>query len=122
MIKDFEVQAVLFPECPVRNIIARVGDKWSLLVLHTLCNREGNMRFSALRKSLPDISQKVLSMTLHHLEEDGMVQRFAFPEVPPRVEYAITQRGLSFMHACRPMIDWALANFADIIESRKRHS
>ena len=45
MIKDFEVQDVLFPECPVRNIIARVGDKWSLLVLHTLCNREGNMRF-----------------------------------------------------------------------------
>ena len=56
MIKDIEVQDVLFPECPVRNIIARVGDKWSLLVLHTLCNREGNMRFSALRKSLPDIS------------------------------------------------------------------
>lgn len=50
MIKDFEVQDVLFPECPVRNIIARVGDKWSLLVLHTLCNRKANMRFSALRK------------------------------------------------------------------------
>ena len=54
MIKDIEVQDILFPECPVRNIITRVGDKWSLLVLHTLCNREANMRFSALRKSLPD--------------------------------------------------------------------
>ena len=82
MIKDLEIQDVLFPDCPVRNIIARVGDKWSLLVLHTLCRREVNMRFSDLRKTLPDISQKVLSVTLRHLEEDGMVQRFAFPEVP----------------------------------------
>ena len=122
MIKNFEVQDVLFPECPVRNIIARVGDKWSLRVRRPLGSRGGSMRFSALRESLPDISQKLLAATLRHLEEDGMVQRFAFPEVPPRVEYAITQRGLSFMHACRPMIDWALANFADIIESRKRHS
>ena len=82
----------------------------------------GTKRFGELKKSIGHVSQKVLTAQLRDMEASGLVNRKVYAEVPPRVEYAITQRGLSFMHACRPMIDWALANFADIIESRKRHS
>ena len=117
------IKETVFPDCPIRNVLARICDKWSLLIIYTLNAHGGEpVRFNALRKQIPDISQKMLTSTLKTLEADGYVNRKVYAEVPPRVEYAITQRGLSFMHACRPMIDWALANFADIIESRKRHS
>ena len=109
---------ILFPDCPVRNILARVGDKWSLLIMHQLVSRGAPMRFSELRKAIPDISQKVLTSTLRTLEADGFLLRKIYAEVPPRTEYTITPRAISFMEACRPMVQWAIDNFAAIIKDR----
>ena len=77
----------LFPDCPVRNILARVGDKWSLLLMHQMMHHQEPMRFSSLKKALPDISQKVLTSTLRNLEADGFVVRKVYAEVSPRSEY-----------------------------------
>ena len=85
-----------YPGCPIRNILARFSDKWSLLVLYTL-NLQPTMRFNALRREIPDISQKMLTNTLRTLEEDGMVTRTIYAEVPPRVEYSITDRTRSLL-------------------------
>ena len=110
----------LFPDCPVRNILARVGDKWSLLLMHQMMHHQEPMRFSSLKKALPDISQKVLTSTLRNLEADGFVVRKVYAEVPPRTEYTLTPRALSFMAACRPMVEWSINNFAAIMKDRVR--
>lgn len=116
-----ELRDKMFPECPVRNVLARTGDKWSLLVMHELAQSEVSMRFGELNKSLPDVSQKVLSQTLRRLEEDGFVTRTVYAEVPPRVEYALTERAESFMKACQPMVEWAVAHLAEIMASRRQY-
>ena len=110
----------LFPDCPIRNVLARVGDKWSLLVLYTLQHRE-SLRFRQLQRLLPDISQKSLTQTLRMLEEDGFVSRKVYAEVPPRVEYSLTERSMSFLPVVNSLIDWAKENMADIISDRTRH-
>jgi len=120
MLHNEETRDVLFPDCPIRNVLSRVGDKWSLLVLHTLEQSAEPVRFNALQKALPDISQKVLTTTLRTLEEDGFVVRTVYAEVPPRVDYRLTERAQSFMQACTPMIQWAVANLEDIVADRKR--
>ena len=109
--------------CPIRNVLARVGDKWSLLILHTLWDRRGPLRFKDLQRAIPDISQRVLSATLQCLHADGLVHREAFAEVPPRVEYTLTPRGESFNEACRrSMLRWAFGHMADILqESDEKH-
>ena len=109
--KSIYIGDTLFPDCPVRNILARVGDKWSLLVMHELLIHPAPMRFSELRKAIPDISQKVLTTTLRNLETDGFLVRTVYAEVPPRAH--------SFMEACSPMVKWAIDNFADIIKDRE---
>ena len=114
------LQDPYFPDCPVRNIIARVADKWSLLVMHTLNSHDEPMRFSELLRALPDISQKMLTSTLRNLEADGFLTRTVFPTVPPRTEYALTERAHSFQEACRPMIEWAMEHFAAIMQDRER--
>ncbi len=116
------VRDALFPDCPIRNILSRVGDKWSLLVLNTLQNAEEPMRFNALQRALPDISQKVLTATLRTLEEDGFLVRTVYAEVPPRVDYRLTERALSFMQACNPMIQWAKDNLETILSDRRHHT
>ena len=120
MLHNEETRDVLFPDCPIRNVLSRVGDKWSLLVLHTLEQSAEPVRFNALQRALPDISQKVLTTTLRTLEEDGFVVRTVYAEVPPRVDYRLTGRAQSFMQACTPMIQWAVANLEDIVAERKR--
>ncbi len=120
MLHNEETRDVLFPDCPIRNLLSRVGDKWSLLVLHTLEQSAEPVRFNALQRALPDISQKVLTTTLRTLEEDGFVVRTVYAEVPPRVDYRLTERAQSFMQACTPMIQWAVANLEDIVADRKR--
>ena len=102
--KNVCIGEILFPDCLVRNILARVGDKWSLLVMHELLVHPAPMRFSELRKAIPDISQKVLTATLRNLIADGFLVRKVYAEVPPRTEYALTPRAHSFMDACRPMV------------------
>ena len=120
--KNVCIGEILFPDCPVRNILARVGDKWSLLVMHELLVHPAPMRFSELRKEIPDISQKVLTATLRNLIADGFLVRKVYAEVPPRTEYALTPRAHSFMDACRPMVKWAIDNFADIMMDREKAS
>ena len=89
--KRTDTDAVLYPGCPIRNILSRFCDKWSLLVLHTLhCSGEAPLRFKELQRRIPDISQKMLTVTLRTLEEDGYVKRTVYAEVPPRVEYRLT--------------------------------
>lgn len=116
-----ELRDKMFPDCPVRNVLARTGDKWSLLVMYELAKSGAPMRFGILHKSLLDISQKVLTQTLRRLEEDGFVRRTVYADVPPRVEYDLTPRALSFLEACRPMIEWVMAHFAEIMTSRQRY-
>lgn len=120
MLHNEETRDVLFPNCPIRNVLSRVGDKWSLLVLHTLEQSAEPVRFNALQRALPDISQKVLTTTLRTLEEDGFVVRTVYAEVPPRVDYQLTERAQSFMQACTPMLQWAVANLENIVADRKR--
>ena len=115
--KNKEIRDALFPDCPIRNVLARVGDKWSLLVLYNLQHREP-VRFKELQRQIPDISQKSLTQTLRTLEEDGFVSREVFPEVPPRVEYSLTPRALSFLPLVENIINWAKENMDEIIKDR----
>ena len=115
-----DTRDALFPDCPIRNVLARVGDKWSLLVLYTLQHRE-SLRFKQLQRLLPDISQKSLTQTLRMLEEDGFVSRKIYAEVPPRVEYSLTERSMSFLPVVNSLIDWAKENMDDIVSDSTRH-
>lgn len=114
-----EIRDRLFPDCPVRNVLSRVGDKWSMLVLFTLYHC-GCLRFKELQRSVPDISQKMLAATLKMLEADGLVLRKAYPEVPPRVEYTLSDKGRSLLPLIDNLLDWAISNFDDILESRRK--
>ena len=86
------------PECPVATTVQLIGSKWKLLILRDLLT--GTKRYNELKRSLPDISQKVLTASLKSMVEDGIVIRTAYPEVPPRVEYSLSELGESM----RPMI------------------
>ncbi len=103
--------------CPIRDILSRLGDKWSLLVLTTL-NTNGTMRFSDIHKSIGDISQRMLTVTLRSLEADGLINRKIYPEVPPRVEYCLTKSGKELMPYLNNLVDWALKNTQNIMISR----
>lgn len=104
--------------CPIRDIIARLSDKWSLLVIITL-HREGTIRFNKIQKELDDISQRMLTVTLRSLEADGLVARKAYAEIPPRVEYQLTELGKSLLPPLQGLVDWALENKNIIIENQK---
>lgn len=112
----------LFPECPVRNVLSRIGEKWSILVLLTLDGTCQPMRFKAIEAAIPDISQKMLTQTLRDLEADGLVLRHAYAEVPPRVEYKLTDRSRSLLPHINSLVGWALDNLSDIIRDRKAFS
>ena len=114
------VEDALFPDCPIRNILARISDKWSLLVLYTLDKAGGEpVRFKQLQRSIPDISQKMLTVTLRTLEDDGYVTRTVYPEVPPRVEYALTDRARSLLPLVNALIAWADDNNEAIMHDRR---
>ncbi len=106
--------------CPIRNILCRLGDKWSLLVLMSL-NANGVMRFSDIHRSIGDISQRMLTVTLRSLEADGLVSRAIYPEVPPRVEYTLTRSGENLIPHLNNLVGWALENLSAIVESRHLH-
>ena len=113
------IKETVFTDCPIRNVLARISGKWSLLVLYTL-DRNGMspMRFNQLRRAIPDISQKVLTTTLRTLETDGLICRKGFAEVPPRVEYSLTERALTLIPLIDSLINWAADNMADIVRDR----
>ena len=93
--------------CPIRQVVSRFGDKWSLLVLFLLNRSEtGVLRFNEIRRFMTDCSQKMLSQTLKNLERSHLVHREVFPEVPPRVEYSLTDTGKSLMPALTALIAW----------------
>ena len=110
----------LYPDCPIRNILNRISDKWTLLVLYTLNGHE-SMRYRDLSAELPDISQKMLVLTLRTLETDGFVERKVFAEVPPRVEYSLTPRAHSLFPIVNPLIQWAKDHMEEILLDRTRH-
>ncbi|WP_265517420.1 winged helix-turn-helix transcriptional regulator [Nitratireductor luteus] len=102
--------------CPIRDVLDRIGDQWSLLILQVL--EHGTMRFSEIERAITDISKQMLSKTLRRLEEDGFVRRTLYPEVPPRVEYELTDLGRSFLVPMKRLIAWANENHRAICEAR----
>lgn len=106
--------------CPIRNVVARFGNKWSLLIVLVL-SENGKTRFNQLNKLIPDISTKVLSGTLQTLEADGLVIRTVFPEVPIRVEYELSETGLSLVPIIRNLTDWAMQNMKSIMKHREMY-
>ena len=100
----------------VREVLDRVGDKWSLLVIGTL--RGGPMRFGGLETSVAGISQRMLTRTLKHLVEDGLVDRTAYAEVPPRVEYELTELGRTLLPLVMSLAEWAMAHRDEINANR----
>jgi DNA-binding HxlR family transcriptional regulator len=105
--------------CPIRTILAQIGDKWSLLVILML--RDGEFRFSAIQRAIPDISQRMLTQTLRKLERDGLVTRSVTPTIPPRVDYAITDLGRSLFDPIGAMAAWAVAKQPDILSARANY-
>ena len=94
--------------CPIRDVLDRLGDRWSLLLIHEL--EAGTLRFSELRNRIGDVSQRMLAQTLRRLEQDGLVSRQVFATVPLRVEYTLTPLGPSLLKPLQSMIEWALEN------------
>jgi len=107
----------IFEICPVRNVIARFGNKWALLVILVL-SEHGVTRFSELCKLIPDISSRVLSGTLKTLEADDLVKRIVYPTVPPKVEYELTDLGKSLVPIIAQLTDWAQSNLQKIKKHR----
>jgi DNA-binding HxlR family transcriptional regulator len=106
--------------CPVRKVLDRFGDKWSLLVLLILGKKE-TLRFNEINKAIgSDISQKMLTTTLRTLEADGFIRRTIYPEIPPRVEYTITDLGKSLVPLIDKLEKWAKFNMSAIEKSRKK--
>ena len=102
-------QTELSQLCPIRDVLDRLSDRWTVLVLNELA-RNDTLRFSELRRRIADISPRMLAQTLRHLEQNGLVSRAVFPTVAPRVEYTLTALGLSFLQSVQQMIDWAVEN------------
>lgn len=99
--------------CPIRNVVSRFSGKWAMLVLCVLSENK-TTRFNAINKAIPDISPKVLTETLKNLEADGLIKRKVYAEIPPRVEYSLTQTGKSLMPHISNLISWAMDNFNPI--------
>lgn len=106
--------------CPIRNVVARFGDKWSLLVLLVI-NGEGIVRFNNLGRMIPDISTRVLSSTLKSLEADGLIDRKVYAQVPPKVEYTLTETGKSLIPLIMRLTEWAQQNMKSIMTHRKEY-
>jgi DNA-binding HxlR family transcriptional regulator len=112
-----ESAATTPPEaCPVRDVIDKIGDKWSVLVLLHL--HHGDMRFTALRRTIPDISQRVLTATLRKLEREGLVWRSVVPTIPPQVTYGVTPLASSLVGHFAALAQWAKSNRPAIENAR----
>jgi DNA-binding HxlR family transcriptional regulator len=103
-------------DCQVREVLDRVGDKWTLAVIHQL--GPGTRRFTEIKRSIDGISQRMLTATLRSLERDGLVRRTVYPVVPPRVEYELTDLGQDLLKAAWSLIDWAFDHTAELNEAR----
>ncbi|MEV6862116.1 helix-turn-helix domain-containing protein [Streptosporangium subroseum] len=106
-------------DCEVRQILDRIADKWSLLVIALLDQR--SLRFTELRRTIDGISQRMLARTLRHLERDGLVSRTVHPVVPPRVDYELTPLGASLHHTIRALVTWTEQHQNDIATARSAY-
>jgi DNA-binding HxlR family transcriptional regulator len=106
-------------DCPIRNVLDRIGDQWSLLVLLTLVR--GTLRFTDLQRAIGDISKRMLAQTLRKLERDGFVSRKVYAAVPPKVEYQLCPLGKSLAAELGPLVDWANKNHDKVREARKAY-
>ncbi|MFD3001828.1 winged helix-turn-helix transcriptional regulator [Pontibacter toksunensis] len=106
--------------CPVKDVLARFGDKWSIYTILML-GRNEKLRFNELKGLIAGISQRMLTVTLRSLEEDGLVKRTVYPEIPPRVEYELTELGQSLLLKLLELADWAKLNLHQIVAARERY-
>ncbi|MER5494761.1 helix-turn-helix domain-containing protein [Streptomyces sp. NPDC002490] len=106
-------------DCEVRQILDRIADKWSLLVIALLDGR--TMRFTQLRREIDGISQRMLTVTLRQLERDGLVLRTVYPVVPPRVEYALTSLGRTLHETVHALVEWTEANRHEVAAAREAY-
>lgn len=106
------------PNCAARDLLDRIGDKWSTLILVTLA--DGPRRFSAIHRIVPDISRRMMTQTLRELERDGFIARTVFPTKPPSVEYALTALGRTILEPIAALIDWANRHRGAIVAARAR--
>lgn len=104
------------PNCPIRNVLDKVGNKWSLLILVALNDRK--LRFMELKRLIGDITQRVLTQTLRNLERDGYVARKVYPTSPPTVEYWLTPLGKSLLKPMSTLISWANSRFDEVVKAR----
>lgn len=107
------------PDCGIRDVLTRVGDKWSVLVVVELAS--GDRRFRELQRAIDGISQRMLTLTLRRLERDGLVTRTVFPTVPAQVSYALTASGSSLTHLVKALADWSLEQRPVIAAARHRY-
>ncbi len=112
-------QNSMFEMCPIRNVIARFGNKWGFLVLLVI-HEHKVIRFNELTRAIPDLSARMLSVTLRTLEEDDLVTRKVYPEIPPRVEYSLTPIGEELIPIIIELTEWANKNLPTIINHRKK--
>jgi len=103
--------------CHAREMLARIGDKWSVYVIHVL-DDPGTLRFNGLRSQVDGISQRMLTVTLRGMERDGLVTRTVYAEVPPRVEYALTKLGATLRQLVRGLVEWSGAHLTEVDASR----
>ena len=107
--------------CRAHEVLARVGDKWSVYVIHVLGEAGTPLRFSELRRRVEGINQRMLAVTLRSLERDGLVSRAMYPEVPPRVEYALTPLALTLRGIVGQLVVWSQAHLPEIDAARARY-
>ena len=106
-------------DCPIRNVVAQIGDKWSVLILFALV--DGADRFNSLKSRVVGISQRMLTQTLRDLEREGYVTRTVYPEVPVKVEYDLTELGRDLVKPLYQLVSWADSHHAEIKHSRKTY-
>lgn len=104
-------------QCPSRQVLDRIGDRWTVLVVGSLS--DGPLRFSQLATRIDGISQKMLTQTLRALERDGLVTRTIYPQIPPRVEYELTTAGVTLQRPLKEIEDWAVEHMPSILQSRQ---
>jgi len=106
--------------CPSRDLLDRIGDKWTVLVLGELA-KHGACRFTQLRKRLSGVSEKMLTQTLRALERDGLVTRTVYPSVPVRVEYALTPLGHTLREPLKMLTEWSVRHIAEVLAAREEY-
>jgi DNA-binding HxlR family transcriptional regulator len=107
--------------CPSRDLLDRIGDKWSVLILAELGDGRPH-RFAAIRNRIEGISEKMLTQTLRHLEQDGLLTRTVYPEVPPRVEYQLADLGITLLAPLDALLRWSIAHAAEVAAARARYA